>query len=129
MTQAGVTEGAFDKQAALKRLGGSVELLKDMFQFFLEDAPALLATLDSSLSQKNLDEAFRAAHSLKGLASNFDAHVVTRPAKQIEELLRNNDFAGAQRLSPEVRAGVEASIAAGKAVLDQPDAQPVRKSR
>lgn len=117
MKPIGTTSGVFDKQASLKRLGGSLSLLRDMFQFFLEDAPTLLRTLQTSLQRGETDEAYRAAHSLKGLASNFDAHVVTRPAKQIEELLRAKDLAGAAALVPEVERGVDACISAGKQEL------------
>ncbi len=120
MDASAAANGAFDKQASLKRLGGSVDLLKDMFQFFVEDAPPLLNALETSLAKSDIDEAYRAAHSLKGLASNFDAHVVTRPAKQIEELLRKKDIAGAVSLVADVRKGVDACIAAGQSLL-QPD--------
>lgn len=114
------TDGVFDKQAALKRLGGSVELLNEMFQFFIEDAPPLLQTLETSLSRGEIDDAYRAAHSLKGLASNFDAHVVTRPAKLIEEHLRKKELENAQALVAEVRDGVSDCIAVGKKLLNRP---------
>ena len=113
---AGATD-LFDKQAALKRLGGSVDLLKEMFQFFIEDAPTLVDVLEASLGRKDVDEAYRAAHSLKGLASNFDAHAVTRPAKQIEEHLRKNELASAAALASEVRKKVAECIVEGKRIL------------
>jgi len=125
MNSGDAANGLFDKQAALKRLGGSLDLLKDMFQFFIEDAPGLLDTLDDSLAKEDIEEAYRAAHSLKGLASNFDAHAVTVPAKQIEELLRKKDLASARPLAGRIRQGVADSIAAGKSVLNYPDAASV----
>jgi HPt (histidine-containing phosphotransfer) domain-containing protein len=108
----------FDKNAALKRLGGSISLLREMFQFFVEDAPALVDSLESALERNDIDEAYRAAHSLKGLASNFDAHAVTLPAKQIEEHLRKHDLASAAALTSEVRQNVAACIAEGRRVLE-----------
>ena len=121
-------EGLFDKQAALKRLGGSVDLLKDMFQFFIEDAPALVDTLETSLSNGQTDDAYRAAHSLKGLASNFDAHSVVRTAKQVEEHLRKGDLAAARPLVAEIRRSVDDCIAAGRKLLGYPDSPPLRTS-
>ena len=120
------SERLFDKQAALKRLGGSMDLLKDMFQFFIEDAPVLLDTLDKSLAEEDTEEAYRAAHSLKGLASNFDADAVTGPAKQIEEHLRKKDLDSARSHAVTVRKAVSDCIAAGKAILNYPDNPPVQ---
>jgi two-component system, sensor histidine kinase and response regulator len=116
--------GLFDREAALKRLGGSVELLREMFQFFVEDAPALVDTLDRSLASGAADEAYRAAHSLKGLASNFDAHAVTRPAKQMEELIRSGDLTEAKPLATEIRRAVEACLANRDQLLLGSDAKP-----
>lgn len=119
-----VSEGLFDMQAALKRLGGSQQLLREMFQFFVEDSPALVDGLEQSLAKGQRDEALRAAHSLKGLASNFDALAVTRLAKQIEEHLRKGEMAQAQELAVGIRPNVAASIAAGRRLLGLPQEVP-----
>lgn len=129
MNPGDAANGLFDQQAALKRLGGNLELLKDMFRFFVEDAPPLLETLDASLAKGDFEEAYQAVHSLKGLASNFDAHVVTGLAKQLEECLRKKDLDGARPLASKIRQGVTDSLAAGKAELNYPGASSVEETR
>jgi two-component system, sensor histidine kinase and response regulator len=72
-----------DIAGALNRMGGDRALLLDMAGFFLQDAPALLHTI-----QRNRigDEATRAAHSLRGLAANFGATSVMQAAAKIEDV-------------------------------------------
>ncbi|MBX3444328.1 MAG: response regulator [Planctomyces sp.] len=73
---------------ARQRLGGDERLLRDMAQFFLEDAPPLLGDVRTALDEGRLEAATRAAHSLKGLAANFDAHACVNLAQQLEDDLR-----------------------------------------
>lgn len=68
--------------AALARMGGDSDLLADVAQFFLEDAPQLMAQMRTALGDRQAVELAHAAHTLKGLASNFDAiHVQMRAAE------------------------------------------------
>ena len=62
-----------DMVAALGRLGGDKSLLADLVQFFFEDAFPLLVSIHEAIDQQNWDDARRRAHSLKGLAANFNA--------------------------------------------------------
>ncbi len=62
---------------ALRRMGGDVELLSTMVDYFLEDSPTLLQKLQQLIEVGNSEEASRVAHSLKGLCLNFDATQAT----------------------------------------------------
>jgi HPt (histidine-containing phosphotransfer) domain-containing protein len=72
---------------AMQRLGGDEELLRELAEMFFEDAEALLGVVraghaDPSQSQ----EVRRAAHSLKGLSSNFGAQRTMAAAFAVEKL-------------------------------------------
>lgn len=86
---------------AMQRLGGDEELLRELAEMFFEDAGALLGIIreghaDTTKSQ----EVRRAAHSLKGLSSNFGAQRTMTAAFAVEKL------AEASRL-PELPPAVE----------------------
>ena len=73
-----------DMDAALTRMGGSRELLSDLIRFFFEDAFEIHARLRSAVQFGNREEACRAAHSLKGLTSNFNAARAVAALQTIE---------------------------------------------
>lgn len=102
-----VQEMPVDADAALKRLGGDVRLLRDLIGFFLEDAPGLLEMLDSSLGSGDLDEAARAAHTLKGSAANFGAEAAVTSAAAVERAARQSDLDRAKELSAELHQNIE----------------------
>ena len=79
-------------QAALTRVGDDAKILKDMVNYFLEDSPDLLETLRKRVDNGDLNETVRAAHSLKGLCANFDAHAAVKTAKTIEDTKNLSDL-------------------------------------
>jgi CheY-like chemotaxis protein len=74
-----------DYDGSLKRLGGDVELFKEFVRVFDEDSPSLLAEMRQALAGRDETTLERAAHSLKGLASNFGARATVALAGQLEE--------------------------------------------
>jgi HPt (histidine-containing phosphotransfer) domain-containing protein len=90
----------FDLQRSLERLGNDRSLLADMVQFFLEDCPGLLTDIAESIQAGNAEKLQRAAHSLKGLASTFDATGTVNAAKSLE-------MAGAQKDLRAAPAGLQ----------------------
>lgn len=84
---------SIDLQAALARLGGDESLLADLIQFFFEDAFGILAAMHAAIDKQNWDEARRAAHSLKGLSSNFGAAPAVNILQAIESCDRDGETA------------------------------------
>jgi len=84
-------EKVFDRQAALTRMGGDESLFGDLAQFFHEDTPALLEEIRSGLNTGDIEQVSRGAHSLKGLAANFDAHAASEAALHVEQLARDGE--------------------------------------
>jgi HPt (histidine-containing phosphotransfer) domain-containing protein len=101
-----------DLEAALNRLGRDRRLLADMIQFYLEDAPTLLEDARRGLDANDAVTFERAAHSLKGLSSNFSAERAIDAARELEILAGTGDLsqahAGFERLEREVTALREA---------------------
>jgi HPt (histidine-containing phosphotransfer) domain-containing protein len=108
-----------DEEVALARMGGDKQLLSQLAEFFLADAPALLRDLEIALVAQHADAVHHAAHSLKGLGSNFDAAGLVSTARQIEVLSAHGDLAACQSLSDQLREEHEQVIAALKAMLER----------
>jgi HPt (histidine-containing phosphotransfer) domain-containing protein len=90
---------AVDLAAALVRLGGDEKLLEDLIGFFFEDAFKLLDDLHASVARCDWPAMRRAAHSLKGLASNFGA----KPAVVALQLVEMHDGASEIEVAALVR--------------------------
>lgn len=80
----------YDLNAALERLGGSRELLREMIIFYLEDYPALLDRIEDAAEAGDPITLARCAHSLKGLAGNFDAVQVIEAADATTQAARKS---------------------------------------
>ncbi len=85
-----------NRDSALVRLCGDMSLLRDLAELFLADAPVLLKEAESALMRHDSATLERAAHSLKGLAANFDGTLVMTAARELEELARHQDLADAK---------------------------------
>jgi len=92
----------FDADAALDRLDGDVELFAMLIAVFQQDSVELLNRLSTGLASSNFELVERSAHSLKGLAANFDAKDATQVACTIEELARARNAAPIARLASEL---------------------------
>jgi len=75
-----------DLEGSLKRLGGDRGLFLDFVQVFDEDSPGLIRAMREGVTNRDGPAIERAAHSLKGLVSNFGAHPVVRAAGRMEEV-------------------------------------------
>lgn len=78
--------------AALERLDGDRELLLMLIGVYLEDSQALVERLVAVIDKRDAAESQRAAHSLKGLAANFDGAPAAQAALVIEAAARQGDW-------------------------------------
>lgn len=99
-----------DFEAALRRLDGNRKLLRDMMGFFREDSPALLRQIEDGLESSDAVSARRAAHSLKGLASGFDAEHVSSLAFEVEKHVSEQEFDRAQECFAKLTPAVESLL-------------------
>jgi CheY-like chemotaxis protein len=85
----------FDRQTALERVNGEEELLDEVIQLFLSDAPNRLAEARASLEKGDPNRLQIAAHSLKGAAGYVGAERTSAQAMKLEEIGRSGDLSRA----------------------------------
>lgn len=98
-----------DYQEVLGRLY-SEALVRKFVGKFLNDRSFQL--LESSLGAEDYDEAFRAAHTLKGVCQNLSFTRLYQSSHEITEALRTRDYALAAQLFPAVNQDYERTVAA-----------------
>lgn len=98
-----------DYQEVLGRLY-SEALVKKFVGKFLADQSFQL--LESSLSAHNYEEAFRAAHTLKGVTQNLSFTKLYQSSHEITEALRTKEYDLAVQLFPKVEADYAQTAAA-----------------
>jgi two-component system, sensor histidine kinase and response regulator len=96
----------FDIRAALDRMGGDEELLKEIGRLFLIESDQLLEEIKKAIDQGDATALQHAAHTLKGSISNFCGGSAVEIARELEYLGRERRVAEApvafQRLTGEV---------------------------
>ena len=97
---------AFDQAVALARVEGDWELLAELIELFADDCPRLLAEIEQAIAQGEGTALTRAAHALKGAASNFGAEIVVGLALRLEELGQAGQLAEANTLCPKLETEV-----------------------
>ena len=79
----------------LALMEGDRELLQELIDVFLEDAPLRIDGVRHALAICDAGELYKAAHTLKGSAGNFGAPEVVSRATRLEALAREGDLAAA----------------------------------
>jgi HPt (histidine-containing phosphotransfer) domain-containing protein len=90
-------ESVFDWEAALERMEGDATILGEAVDMFLAEAPRHLSDIHGAVARRDLKALALAAHSLKGMASLFDATFVVAETKRMELLAKDGDIGGARR--------------------------------
>lgn len=90
-----------DYDDVLKRFGSEKMVEKFMLKFIQDNSFSLL---EDALEAKNTDDAFRAAHTIKGISQNLSFTALFKSANSVTEALRNSDFEKAIKLFPQLEA-------------------------
>jgi CheY-like chemotaxis protein len=85
----------FDRETALDRVNGEAELLDEVIELFLTDAPNRLAEVRTALQQGDPKRLQMAAHSLKGAAGYVGADRTSAQALKLEDLGRLGELSQA----------------------------------
>src|SRR5262245_38748623 len=73
----------YDHAGSLRRMGNDQELFHEMVELLRSDAPPLLSAVHSAHKDGDPSRLQRAAHTLKGLASNFGAERAVTAAAEV----------------------------------------------
>ena len=85
-----------DFEAGLRRVGGSDEMLKELALILLSECPKLLQQARDAIALKDQTALKRAAHTLRGSASHFQAVGVLQAAETLEQHSDQSDFVAAE---------------------------------
>ena len=99
-----------DYEDVLHRLMDSDDMVARFAGKFLEDPS--FGQLEEALAAGDVEPAFRAAHTLKGVAQNLGLVNVYDPASELTEILRAGSFEGADELAVSVREQYQATVEA-----------------
>jgi CheY-like chemotaxis protein len=88
-------EAHLDPKAILDRVEGDAALLKEVTELFVQDAPKMLAEIETSIRQNDPGALERAAHTLKGAIGNFGAPEACQIILMLESMGRDGDLARA----------------------------------
>jgi HPt (histidine-containing phosphotransfer) domain-containing protein len=91
----------------LEMVGGDLDVLREIVDLFLEDAPVRRAALREALAAGDLNATYRAAHTLKGSAGNFGVAAITEAAVTVERHAREGDLAAARAASAVLEAHID----------------------
>lgn len=84
-----------DESVALNRVGGDVELLREVVGLFLDDYPHSLEKIRDAVAAGDQAGLEHHAHSLKGSVSTFGAKEAFEAALALEKQGRTGDLSGA----------------------------------
>jgi CheY-like chemotaxis protein len=97
---------SIDRSALLAGLAGRAELVKQVIDVFLTDAPAMLARLDAAARAANPADLAAAAHAIKGSAGFFSRGAAYDAARALEQRARGGDISAAGRACEDVGRSV-----------------------
>ena len=81
-----------DVRELLALMDGDRELLLELIDVFLEDAPQRIQAVRRALEAHDAEALYKGAHALKGSAGNFGAPDVVSRAIRLEAVARENDL-------------------------------------
>jgi HPt (histidine-containing phosphotransfer) domain-containing protein len=96
----------FDLSEALARVDGDHELLAEMAELFLEESPRFTSEIRTALEKNDTQTLTYAAHTLKGSVGNFAAPEAAEAARQLEQMGRKGELAGAGVILAQLEAAL-----------------------
>lgn len=87
-----------DYESAMERFEGNEALYERILKQFLNDTN--FEKLHGALAAGDVDAAFHAAHSLRGVAGTLDLHILYGATAPVVEALRCGDVPAAQSFMP-----------------------------
>jgi two-component system, sensor histidine kinase and response regulator len=98
----GHTVPVFDRDLTLARVEGDRRLLQEIVELFCEEAPRLLAEIQSSILHCDAKALAHVAHTLKGAVGHFGAQAAFEAALRLEVMGRGGDLTQAEAVYAEL---------------------------
>ena len=101
-------DAVLDWDAALRRVGGRADLLKNVVKlFYKKENDKLIKEIRQAVSAGDAPRLRRVAHSLKGSADCFAAQPAVSAALRLELMGQRNELAGADQACADLEREVE----------------------
>jgi len=94
--------GTFNKAAALDRMQGDEELLRETAELFLKNCPSAMTAIHEALGGGDAEALHRSAHTLKSSVGNFGPGAAFDAALTLERRTREGDLRAAREAWPRV---------------------------
>jgi CheY-like chemotaxis protein len=98
---------AYDRDAALRNVGGSDAVLAEMVELFAAECPKQMAEIAAAYQAGDSVALSRAAHTLKGSVSLFGAEGAKAAAQRLELIGRENKLSEYQQAWAELQAHID----------------------
>ena len=105
-----------DAETVIERFCGNTEMTRRFILRFAEDGS--FKNLTAALEENETENAFRAAHTLKGICLNLGFDKLFEQASFVTELLRSGDIDGAKKIFPGLKAEYDRVFDAVKTLLN-----------
>ena len=86
----------FDLQYLIDQFDGEEEIVIEMAEQCLQSVPRYLKAIENAIQEQNAKSLKEAAHTLKGMVSNFRAEALAATALNLEVMGRRGDVSGAE---------------------------------
>ncbi len=100
------TSPSFGEQAALARVAGDRDLLREIAGIYLDSYRSMLQGIHAAVAADDADALKSAAHLLKGTVATFEALAATEVASRLEHMGRNGTLTDAAAAAAELEAEV-----------------------
>ena len=94
----------------LRRCMGQASFVAEVLAIFETDLPERLSQIEQALTRSDAAAVARAAHTVKGAASNVAAEAVRAAASRLESQASAGQLADAVRMVAELRAAIEGTL-------------------
>ena len=100
-------ETPFDLAETMRRVEGDGELLTELVELFLQDAPKAMKQITQAIDTSRPDKLVNAAHSLKGIVNEFGAKNAYDLSLAIETAGRNEKLEGIENTAKQLETEVQ----------------------
>ncbi|MBX3413955.1 MAG: Hpt domain-containing protein [Pirellulales bacterium] len=109
MEGSGASKQACNPQVAIERLGGDVEIYKDLLYALFQGVSGQYAALETAVQNDDAAAMHYSAHAVKGLAATCGAERVAECAHELEDLGRARVTTGAQKVLSDLQHAMQSA--------------------
>jgi two-component system, sensor histidine kinase and response regulator len=114
-----VPEFTVDREGLLERVGGDLNLLREVAGAFVSESPRLLSEIRAAIGCADFKKLEHAAHSYKGAISIFSAEGGVSLAKELENMGAIQDLVGAEDRLSALQECADSICSALNAILEE----------